>query len=131
IGLLTWFLRCRIEPLPAVIAALAGVVLVLPHLLARPHVLALPLLVAWCGALVAARDDSRPPAWAALPLMVLWANIHGSFMFGLALVGFAAAEAVLHPASGQSRRQEARRWAGFASAAALAALLTPNGLAGL
>ncbi len=131
IGLLTGFLLRRMPPLPAAIAALAGAMLVLPHLLARPHVLALPLLVAWCGALLAARDDSRPPPWAALPLMVLWANIHGSFMFGLALAGFAAAEAVLYPSPGQSRGQEARRWAGFVAAAALAALITPNGLAGV
>ncbi len=62
--------------------------LVLPHLLARPHVMALPALVAWCGALLAARDDERGPPWLLLPVMALWANLHGSFMFGLALTGF-------------------------------------------
>jgi hypothetical protein len=130
-ALLTGFLLHRLPPLPAVIATLAGAMLVLPHLLARPHVLALPALVAWCGALLAARDDARGPPWALLPIMALWANLHGSFMFGLALAGFLGAEAVLRPAPGEPRLAEARRWGAFVTAACTAALLTPNGLAGL
>ncbi len=131
IGLLTWFLLRRLEPLPAVIAALAGATLVLPHLLARPHVLALPLLVLWCGALLAARDDARPPAWLLLPVMTLWANLHGSFLFGLALCGFLAGEAVLRPGPGTSRLAQVRQWGAFGIAALLAALVNANGLAAI
>src|SRR5207249_10030903 len=54
-----------------------------------------------------------------------------SFMFGLALAVFLGAEAVLQPASGQSRRAAARRWGAFVLAALVAALLTPHGVAGL
>lgn len=125
------FLLRRLPPLPAAIATLAGVMLVLPHLLARPHVLALPALVAWCGALIAARDDGSGPPWRALPVMVLWANIHGSFMFGLALAGFCAGEAVLDPASGFSRPAEAKRWGFFVAAAITVALCNPNGVSAL
>ena len=131
IGLLTWFLQRRLEPLPAVVGALAGMVLVLPHLLARPHALALPLLVLWCGALLTARDDEHGPPWAILSVMVLWANLHGSFLFGLALAGFVAGEGVLRPALRQSRAAEARRWAAFGAAAIAASLVTPNGMAAL
>jgi hypothetical protein len=46
-------------------------------------------------------------------------------MFGLALAGFLALEAVL--ASGD-RRAAIRRWAPFVAAAAVAVLLTPNGI---
>ena len=113
IGLLTWFLLRRLDPLPAVIATLAGVVLVLPHLLARSHVLALPLMVLWCGALTAARDDERGPPWLLLPVMVLWANLHASFLFGVALAGFLGGEAVLIPATGVGRAGEIRRWGLF------------------
>src|SRR5207237_503378 len=80
----------RFEPLPAVIAAVAAAALLLPHCLARPHVLALPLLVLWAGLLLVARDAERPPPFMALPVMVLWANLHGSFLFGLALAAFLA-----------------------------------------
>jgi hypothetical protein len=130
-GLLTWFLMHRLESLPAVIVALAGVVLVLPHLLARPHVIALPLMVLWCGAVLAARDDERGPPWLLLPAMVLWANIHGSFLFGIALAGYLAGEAALRPGQGMTRYAEARRWGGFAAAAIVVSLVNPNGVAAI
>ena len=130
-GLLVRFLLRRLPPLPALVAAAAGAMLVLPHLLARPHVLALPALVAWCGALLAARDDERGPPWTVLPVMALWANLHGSFMFGLALAWYLAAEAVLRTAAGASRGVEARRWGGFAVAAIAASLIDPNGISAL
>lgn len=131
VGLLTWFLSRRLEPLPAVIAALAGAVLVLPHLLARPHVLALPLMVLWCGALMAARDDERGPPWVLLPVMVLWANLHASFLFGIALAGFLGGEAVLYPAAGATRAGEVSRWGLFVAATLAAALVNANGVVAL
>jgi hypothetical protein len=131
IGLLTWFLSRRLEPLPAVIAALAGVVLVLPHLLARPHVIALPLMVLWCGAILAARDDNRGPPWIALPAMALWASLHGSFLFGIALAGYLGGEAVLTREGWPARFTETRRWGGFVAAAIAASLLNPNGITAL
>ncbi|HEV2187034.1 MAG TPA: hypothetical protein VGR70_07485 [Stellaceae bacterium] len=130
-GFLAWFLLLRLPPLPAAIATLAGAMLVLPHLLARPHVLALPALVCWCGVLIAARDEERGPPWAVLPVMALWANLHGSFMFGLGLAGFLGAEAMLHPGAGQSRLAEVKRWGLFVAGAIAAALCNPNGLSAL
>ncbi len=131
IGLLTWFLARRLEPLPAVIAALAGAVLVLPHLLARSHVLALPLMVLWCGAVIAARDDERPPPSWLLLVMALWANLHASFLFGIALVGYLGGEAALYPGSGATRAREIRRWGLFVAASIAVSLANPNGLAAL
>jgi hypothetical protein len=125
--LFTRFLLRYFEPFSALIAAILGAGLVLGHLLVRPHILALPLLVLWSGKLFAARDaGSAPPAWL-LAVMVLWANLHGSFMFGLALALFLAAEAVVSLAC---PRREARRWCGFAVLAIAASLATPNGLSG-
>ncbi len=129
IGLLTWFLSRRMEPLPAVIGALAGAVLVLPHLLARTHVFALPLMVLWCGAILAARDEERGPPWALLPVMLLWANLHGSFLFGVALALYLGGEATLSPARNLRRFAEARRWAVFVAAALAVSLINPNGVA--
>ncbi len=129
--LLTHFLLRHFEPLPALIAAGAAAALLLPHALARPHVLALPLLVLWAGMLLAARDAERPPPFAALAVMVLWANLHGSFMFGLALAAFLGGEAVLQPGAGRSRWAEGRRWGAFARRRGRRRLLTPYGVAGL
>jgi len=131
LAVLTRLLLRRFDPLSSLIVAAGSAWLLLPHLLARPHILALPLLVIWCGELIAARDACRTPSLWLLAVMNLWANLHGGFMFGLALTGFLGAEAVLLAAAGQPRLLEARRWGGFLALSALAALATPNGLAGL
>jgi len=126
-ALLTRYLLRYFEPFSALIAVTLGAALALGHLLVRPHLLALPLLVIWSGELFAARDTgSAPPRWL-LPLMALWANLHASFMFGLALVLFLGAEAAL---SSGRRSPEARRWGLFGLLAVVASLMTPNGVAG-
>ena len=130
LGLLTRRLLPHLGALPSLIAAGLGASLVLPHLLARPHILALPLLVIWSAALFEARDRGAAPPFRLLPVMTLWANLHGSFMVGLTLAIFAGAEAVLDRRGGRPARSEAGRWGGFVLLAALAALLTPNGVAG-
>jgi hypothetical protein len=63
--------------------------------------------------------------------MVLWANLHGSFMFGIALAGYVAAEAVLSPGPETGRMGEMRRWGGFVIAAIACAFLNANGLDGV
>jgi hypothetical protein len=130
LALLAHFLLRALPPLPALIAVAAAAELLEPHMLARPHVLALPLLVLWSGVLLAARDAGRGPPAALLPVIALWANLHASFLFGLALAAFLGVEAVMQPGM-PTRRAEAVRWGGFVAAAAAAALLTPHGLAGV
>jgi hypothetical protein len=118
-------------PVHAMIATALAVTLVIPHVLARPHVFTLPILVAWVAGVVRARSEDRaPPAWLAA-LMVLWANLHGGFLFGLGLAGLLAAEAVLLAPDWRGRRRAAGGWAFFGMLAVSAALLTPYGVAGL
>jgi hypothetical protein len=100
-----------------------------PSLLARPHFLALPLLVLWTGALLDARAKNRAPSLWWLPLMALWANAHASFLFGLVLIGPFALEAlIVRP---DAWRKTVIGWGLFGVGAALAALATPHGLDGL
>lgn len=127
LGLLTQFLLRSCEPFSALIAVALGAAMVEPHLLARPHILALPLLVLWSGELFAARDAGMAPPFRLVPVMVLWANLHGSFLFGLGLCCWLAVEAVLSGAP----VLETRRWGLFVALTFAAALLTPNGVAGL
>ena len=129
-ALLTRLLLRHLEPFSAMIAVVLACDLTLAHLLARAHMLALPLLVLWCGALFRARDDGMAPPLRLLPVLTLWANLHGSFMFGLALTLYLTGEAVLLPAAGMDRLSEARRWGSFVLLSAIAALITPNGIAG-
>jgi hypothetical protein len=121
LGLLTHALLEKFEPIPALGLALAGFVLAAPHLVARPHALALPLMIAWTAGLIRAVDDGRAPSFALLPLMLLWANLHGGFTVGLALIAPFALEGIL------ADRRTAPRWIGFGLAAGLTACITPYG----
>src|SRR5581483_10677985 len=125
LALLCRFLLPRVGAMPALIMTLAGAALVFPHTVARAHILAMPLLVLWSGSLVAARHASRPPGWALLPVMVLWANLHASFLFGIGLAGWLGAEAVWES---RLRREVVVGWVGFMAAAIAAGALTPSGM---
>jgi hypothetical protein len=114
-------------PRRAAMGAAVALLLALPHLFARPHVLALPLLVLWFAELVAARDDARVPSFKLLPVMVLWANLHAGFMIGLGFAGFLGIEAVIE-AKKSERISVARGWGLFTLLAGLASLVSVNGI---
>lgn len=125
-GQLTRYLLKYWQPAPTLIAVLAALVLVSPHIMARPHVLALPLMVTWIAALIRAVDTARPPSWWLLPLMTLWTNLHGSFVFGLAMTGVIAGEAIWLARASQ-RRRAATDWIVFGALSLGAACLNPYG----
>lgn len=125
-GLLAYYLMQRLAPLPALVMVMAGFVLAAPHMLARPHALALPVMVMWAAGLVRAADDKRVPSYWLLPLIALWANLHGGFTFGIFLIAPVALEALIN-APAPDRLRVALRWALFGIAALAAACLTPYG----
>jgi hypothetical protein len=95
LALLLRLLLRSLAPIHALLATALAWHLISGHILARPHIFALPILVLWTATLVKARDEDRsPPLWL-VPLMVLWANLHGSFIFGLALAALFAIEALI------------------------------------
>lgn len=122
-------LRRRLDAASALLACVLGLACVVGSLLARPHLLALPLLAAWSVGLIRARDEDRAPSFWLLSLIPLWANLHGSFMFGLALAAALGVEAVAESAT--RRLATARDWAVFVLAGLVASLITPQGLNGL
>ena len=99
-------------------------------LLARPHLLALPMLAGWLVVLLRARERERAPPLALALLMLVWANAHGSFVFGLALAGGFGLEALV-TAPAADRMKVVRDWSLFGAACLIAALLTPGGIGGL
>ena len=101
------------------LAALIPVV-VGPWLLqARTQSLALPLFVAVYALVVADSRRRTPWAYAAIPLLALWANLHGSASLGATVL-------FLHGLVLLARRQ--RRGAIFAVAAPAALVASPYGL---
>ena len=125
-GLLTQFLFRRLPLLPCAVLLAAAFALTAPHLVARPHMLALPVMVAWTARLLDAVERDRPPPFALLPLMTLWANLHGGFTFGLALLGPIALEALVR-AEPHARIGVFMRWFVFGLLALAAACVTPYG----
>jgi hypothetical protein len=111
-------------------ASLVAAFLVIgPTVLARPHLLMLPILVGWTLEMLAAREEKRAPHWWIAPLMAIWANLHGSFVFGFVLAGGFGLEALL--ARDADRLKVIRDWGFFGLLTLLAALVTPHGVDGL
>jgi hypothetical protein len=95
VGLLAAELAKRLGTLSAIVGVALIFGLLYAHILARPHMIALPVLAVWIAALLKARRARRsPPLWL-LPVATLWANLHGSVIFGLAFTAPFALEAFL------------------------------------
>jgi hypothetical protein len=125
-ALFTRFLARHLSESTTLVFVAAALALTVPHMLARPHVLALPVMMAWVGGLAQAADRHGAPSFRLLPLMALWANLHGGFVLGLALVVPIALDAVLN-ADAPQRKALALRWAAFAVAAIAVSCATPYG----
>jgi hypothetical protein len=126
LAILARFLVARMEPVHALLFTGLAAGLMMTHVLVRPHVMAWVLLSVWMSTLVNAAEAGRRPPWWLLGLMVVWVNMHGTFLLGLALGFGMALDAVLaHPRA--TRMEAAKPWALFAALSALAALVTPSG----
>ena len=70
----------------------------------------------------------RAPLWLAVPMLALWANLHGGFFVGLAAMGlYTSVRGARDLAQGNGMRGTVRL-AALTSAAALVTLLNPYGL---
>ncbi len=128
-GLLAWHLGRWYATFAQLLILVLCLACMTGSLLARPHLLALPLLEIWTAGLMLARSERRAPSWLLLPVMTLWANMHGGFMFGFLMLLYAGSEALVEE---RDRRQETLwKWGSFALAALIAATLTPQFLDGL
>jgi hypothetical protein len=125
-AILVHLLDAQLEAARSVLFAMLALALSLHHLLARPHILALPVMVAWVGMLMQAADRKRAPSWVYLPLMALWSNLHGGFVLGLALIGPMALVAIWDLTSREQMRL-LLRWFLFGVAALVASCATPYG----
>ena len=124
----TRFLAARLEPQQLLPVALLVLGILSTHYLARPHVLAWPLLGLWIGTLVEAVDARRPPPRWLLIMLVLWANLHASFTLALGISAGLALDALLLAPSAAKRWDVVRQWGGFGAGALVACAINPNGL---
>jgi hypothetical protein len=100
-----------------------------PHYIARPHLFSFMMLLVWLIILVEAYDkgDFKPSIPILAILIILWANLHGSFTLGIALLfvfsGYFCWESFL-------QGKYSRCWRTFLMflIVCLSALLTPYGI---
>lgn len=119
------FLLRRMEPLYALVLACLGASMMLPNLVDRPHEFVWPLTVMWMGGLVQASEENRAPRWWLLGVMLLWANMHASFILGLVLMVPLALDSLQSVKA--DWRNVARRWLPFCVMAVAVSLLNPRG----
>lgn len=100
------------------------------HLLVRPHVFVWPLMALWASILLGRSESgSKAPFWL-LPVLMLWANLHGSFLLAIGLVLPLAAEALAN-AEPDRRFRLLLNWGTFFILSVVACLATPFGVDGL
>ena len=113
--------------LPALVATLIGMDLALTSfMLARPHLLAWPVLAGWTVLLLHYAERGRPPPlWGAL-IVLVWSNLHGSFPLAAVIAAPIAFDALV-----RAKWKTLPQWITFALASLLAMLVHANGAAGL
>jgi hypothetical protein len=114
------------SPLRVVLLVLVLATLLRPSVLARPHLLALPLFTGWLILLLRAQERRVAPPLAAVLIMLIWANLHASYLVGLAIAGLFTVEGLWTSPDGALKR----RWLLFGLGALLAACVTPHGAEG-
>lgn len=116
------------RPVPAVAVVVVAALVLMPFIVARPHVLAWPLIAAWIVFLLDAREKHRAPPLLAALIMIVWANLHASFLLGLAMVAVFGLEALIFE---KDRARVVKGWGLFGLASLSACLVAPHPLSGL
>jgi hypothetical protein len=117
-----------VRPLVAVLAIMAMDAVLIPMMLARPHLLAWVLIAFWTWLMARAREQDRAPPLIAALLMALWVNLHGSWIVGLVIAGAFGLEALL---VSPDRKRALRQWLAFGAACAAMVFVNANGLQGV
>ncbi len=122
------FLRGRVDPVALMLSFVAMDAILIMFLLARPHLLVWPVIALWTAILLNCRDKNRAPPLALALLMVLWVNLHGSFVIGFLIAGAIGLDAVT---AAKWNRNTLVDWIVFGFVTTGAALCNANGLNGL
>ncbi len=127
-ALVAWFLRRRgVDARWILLASLLALALGATHWLARPHKFT---IAGTAVLLVLLESGSAKALFGIVPLFAVWANLHGGWLFGLALVGlYAVGDAIEWAAAPEEARWRRRLGLHVAAlaAAVLAVLVNPYG----
>jgi hypothetical protein len=119
------FLLARMEPLHALLLTLLAGLMMVPSLFARPHELVWPLTAIWVGTLIRSSEANRAPPWWLLGVLLLWVNMHGSFIIAPALAVLLALDSIID--AKEYRRRVAAQWLLFISGSLACMFVNPQG----
>lgn len=128
--ILKYFLE-RLPPIRALYLVVFSYGLLLGHALPRPHIFVLPIVTLWFVQMLRASEQHRAPSYYNLPLLVLWANLHGSFLISIPYAVFFAVEVAATAATDMDRGRLIKQWAQFIGLSILCLFATPFGLEGV
>lgn len=123
-----FLLRRGVDPLVTILTIGSAAVLGFVHWIARPHLFSWVAIVLLLGLV---ESERRPRIWVYPLFFALWANVHGGWLYGIAVLGlYLAGHAVEYWWFGRSEREWAamRHFALALLLACLATLATPMGV---
>jgi hypothetical protein len=109
-----------------ILAALAMMLQI--HL--RPQLFTFAMLAATLAILARENYFGTAPLWLIPPLMILWSNLHGGYIAGLAAIAVYTVVAIAQDVSSGTPKRRALRLITLALTASAATLITPYGFEG-
>src|SRR5262249_15040517 len=94
----------------------------------RPQMFTFALLGALLALLTRDNYQRRAPLWLAVPMMALWANLHGGWIVGIATLAMYTAGVTFHDLAAGEGLRRAYRLGAIGFVALLATLLNPYGV---
>jgi hypothetical protein len=85
---LYWELVRFVSPPLLVVATVLTALFSAPVFVARPHIFTFAIAIIFTSRLMQRSDEEKSPNFWLLLLVVLWANLHGSFTLSFAIAGF-------------------------------------------
>jgi hypothetical protein len=128
-GVLSFYLARKLRLSVALGLTAIIVALISPHFLARPVIFSYLLLSIWIVLILDIADQTEwagPQAFILIPIMLLWANVHGGFTFGL-LVFYLFLSKAFYDAYSKRDLRKLRHLLALIAGVTVAALVTPNG----
>jgi hypothetical protein len=108
---------------------LISAVTIAPQIQFRPQVFSFALLSALIYMLTReAYGRRRAPLWLAVPMLAIWANLHGGFILGIATLAVYSATAAVQDVVDRRGTARARRLGAITGASALVTIATPYGI---
>ncbi len=98
------------------------------HLQFRPQIFTFALMSCLLAILSRYNYRGRAPVWLAIPMLALWANLHGGFIMGLAALGAFTAVVFVQDLAARRPMRRAMWLCAITAASTMATLATPYGV---